>query len=163
MLTIDSRWFQLTVYQPSMLLGRLPDVGLLKYFGPTQPNGGTDEPPPHPVDPYGSRMPTGAEVHGMSNDFLVVHPQQDNSDHGTDQVLAGRPPTQGPKKPIDQPQPFDPYGSKKPTHRHGHLGSADIVELEAHNIFKAPAVSQPAPTLAQMFHNDFTANKLKSM
>lgn len=123
--------------------------------------GETDDKPPHPVEPYGSRQLSQAKTHEISDAFLTGHIENFAGIHGTDEVLAGKPPPQGPKKPI-RPQPFDPYGSKKPsmTHSRELVGSAwaiDGIDLGAPT--KTLRFGKMVHTLAQLLDGHVTANK----
>ena len=121
----------------------------------------TDEKPPHPVEPYGSRQLPQTKTQTMSDAFLVGYFENYAVIHGTDEVLIGKPQPQGPKKPI-RPRPFDPYGSKRPSMAHNRElpGLACAIDGITHG---APTKTMPfgrmVRTLAQLLDDHMTANK----
>ncbi|KAL8786674.1 MAG: hypothetical protein Q9195_008110, partial [Heterodermia aff. obscurata] len=123
--------------------------------------GENDEKPPHPVEPYGSRQLSQAKTQGISNAFLVGYFEHFAGIHGTDEVVAGKPQPQGPKKPI-RPPPFDPYGGKKPSMAHDRQlpGSARAIDGTDHGAStKTLRFGKMVRTLAQLLDGHVTANK----
>ena len=86
--------------------------------------GGKDDTPPQPVEPYGTWKPLGAGGHSLSYLLRTGRLHGYKNVHGTDDILAGKPP--GPKKPIGPPQPLDPYGSRKPSSAPRGVGLAAV-------------------------------------
>ena len=124
-------------------------VGILNHRTSTGSMGGQDDTPPQPVEPYGTWKPLGVGGHNLS--YLLRTGRFDcyQNVHGTDEILAGKP--QGPKK----PQPFDPYGSRKPSSAPRGVGSG-VVNTGGYSILmKSFAVGQTIGhtvyTLAQYF------------
>ena len=122
---------------------------------------GTDDQPPHPVEPYGSRQLLPSKTQGIFHTYLIRYSQNLAGIHGTDELLAGKPHPPGPKKPI-RPWPFDPYGSKKLSmaHRRQPPASACAIDGKDHEAStKTWQVGMIASTLAQLLHDHITANK----
>ena len=123
--------------------------------------GETDDKPPHPVEPYGSRQLSQDNTHQMSDAFLIGYIENFAGIYATNEVLAGKPPPQGPKKPI-RPQPFDPYGSKKPSMAHSRrlLGSADAIDgIDLGPPTKTLRFGKMVHILAQLLDGDMIAKK----
>lgn len=105
-------------------LGPQIGVGILNHQFSTGSIGGKDDRPPQPVEPYGNWKPLGAVGHNIPNPSLTERLDHYKIIHDSDGVLAGKP--QGPKKPIRPPQPFDPYGSRKPSSAPRGVGSGPV-------------------------------------
>ena len=114
--------------------------------------GNTDDKPPHPVEPYGSRQLLNTKAHRIGDAFLDGYFESFAGIHSSDEVLAGKPQPQGPKKPI-RPQPFDPYGSKKPSM------ACAIDGIDHGGPTKTLPFGNMAHTLAQLLEGHVTANK----
>ena len=123
--------------------------------------GEADGKPPHPVEPYGSRQLSKAKTHEITNSFLVGYVENFAGIPDINEVLAGKPQPQGPKKPI-RPQPLDPYGGKKPStaHRRELLSSDGAIDSMDH---RAPTGELPfgkmVRTLAQLLDGHMIAKK----
>ena len=122
--------------------------------------GNTDDKPPHPVEPYGSRQLSHTKAHMIGDAFLDGYFESFAGIHSADEVLGGKPQPQGPKKPI-RPQPFDPYGSKKPfmVHSRELPGLAGAIDGMDHGPTKTLPFGKMVRTLAKLLEGHVNANK----